>query len=91
MRVLGWAPPRYAHLPIAVDATGTKLSKQTGADAVSEAQPVATLCAVLRFLNQETPADLQHASLEQFWAHAIANWNLARVGTRRQAPALGRP
>jgi len=91
MRVLGWAPPRYAHLPIAVDAAGTKLSKQTGADAVSEAQPVSTLCAVLRFLNQETPAGLQHASLEQFWAHAIANWNLARVGTRRQAPAPGRP
>jgi glutamyl-Q tRNA(Asp) synthetase len=91
MAVLGWQSPRYAHLPIAVDATGTKLSKQTGADAVSEVQPVATLCAVLRFLNQDMPPGLEHASLERFWAHAIANWDLARVGTRRKAPAPGRP
>lgn len=91
MAVLGWPSPRYAHLPIAVDATGTKLSKQTGADAVSEAHPAATLCAVLRFLNQDTPPGLEHASLERFWAHAIANWDLARVGTHREAPAPGRP
>jgi glutamyl-Q tRNA(Asp) synthetase len=89
MSVLGWAPPRYAHLPIAVDATGVKLSKQTGAQPVSEAHPVATLCAALRFLNQGLPADLEHAPLDRLWVHAIADWDLARVGTHRHALAPG--
>jgi glutamyl-Q tRNA(Asp) synthetase len=87
MSVLGWAPLRYTHLPIAVDETGVKLSKQTGARPVSEAQPVATLCAALRFLNQNLPPDLEGASLDRFWEHAAGNWDLARVGTHRHALA----
>jgi glutamyl-Q tRNA(Asp) synthetase len=87
MSVLGWAPPRYAHLPIAVDQGGVKLSKQTGAQPVSAEQPVATLCAVLRFLKQTVPAQLERASLEQLWAHAIDHWDLSRVGASRSAPA----
>jgi len=89
MGVLGWAHPRYVHLPIAVDQSGVKLSKQSGAQPLNEAQPVATLCTALRFLNQEAPAALERAPLEGFWAHAIANWNLTRVGMRRQALAPG--
>jgi len=80
-------PRRYVHLPVAVDTSGAKLSKQSGAKAVDPAQPVATLCAVMRFLNQRVPAQLEHASLEQFWAQAIDHWDLGRVGARRSAPA----
>ena len=79
--------PRYVHLPVAIDTTGAKLSKQSGAEAVNPAQPVQALCAVMRFLNQPIPAKLEHASLEQFWEHAIEHWDLSRVGARRSAPA----
>jgi glutamyl-Q tRNA(Asp) synthetase len=78
--------PRYVHLPIAVDAGGTKLSKQTGAPAVDTAQPAATLCAVMRFLNQPIPPALARAPLAQFWAHAIEHWDLSRVRAQRSAP-----
>jgi glutamyl-Q tRNA(Asp) synthetase len=79
--------PRYVHLPVAVDAGGTKLSKQTGATAVDAAQPAATLCAAMRFLNQPVPPALERASLAQFWAYAIEHWDLSRVPGQHSAPA----
>jgi glutamyl-Q tRNA(Asp) synthetase len=79
--------PHYIHLPVAVDASGTKLSKQTGATAVDTAQPAAALCSVMRFLNQPVPRRLERAPLEQFWAYAIEHWDLSRVSAQRTAPA----
>jgi glutamyl-Q tRNA(Asp) synthetase len=79
--------PHYIHLPVAVDASGTKLSKQTGATAVDTAQPTAALCSVMRFLNQPVPPALERAPLEQFWAYAIEHWDLSRVSAQRNAPA----
>jgi glutamyl-Q tRNA(Asp) synthetase len=87
MSMLHLPPPRYVHLPVALDFSGAKLSKQSGARAVDAAQPVAALCAVMRFLNQPVPAEVELASLEQFWAHALEHWELARVGARRSARA----
>jgi glutamyl-Q tRNA(Asp) synthetase len=79
--------PHYVHLPVAVDASGAKLSKQTGATAVDATQPAATLCEVMRFLNQPVPPALERAPLEQFWAYAIEHWDLSRVRAQRTAPA----
>jgi glutamyl-Q tRNA(Asp) synthetase len=87
LRMLGRTPPRYMHLPVAVDASGVKLSKQTGAQPVDDTQPVRTLCEVLRFLGQPVPQDSEMASLENFWRYAIANWDLRRVAARLSAPA----
>jgi glutamyl-Q tRNA(Asp) synthetase len=79
--------PSYVHLPIATDANGAKLSKQTGAPPISTEQPAATLTAVWRFLQQRTPHDFAHAALDDWWAYAISNWDLESVGARRSAPA----
>jgi glutamyl-Q tRNA(Asp) synthetase len=38
-RILGARTPRYAHVPVAVDASGQKLSKQTGAAPIDLADP----------------------------------------------------
>lgn len=35
-RALGWQPPRYAHLPLLLDANRKKLSKRAGATSVTE-------------------------------------------------------
>lgn len=71
--------PAYAHLPVAVNAAGEKLSKQTRAAPVNRARPVPTLFAVLKFLGQEPPADLAGATLDELWAWATAHWQLGRV------------
>jgi hypothetical protein len=38
-------------------------------------------------LNQGSAADLADLTLRDFWRYAIANWDLGRVGCRREALA----
>ena len=87
LRLLGLPAPRYVHLPIAIDRNGQKLSKQTGATAIDTTRPMAVLHAVLEFLNQPTPASREGATVQEFWCHAIANWDLRRVGRHQKALA----
>lgn len=76
---LGVATPAYAHLPVAVNAAGEKLSKQTLAAPLDVKCPAASLVAALDFLGQSPPAGLAAADVAAVWAWAVANWRLARV------------
>ena len=51
-RILGAPQPRYAHVPVAVNAAGEKLSKQTGAAPLDLADPKRELARARRFLGQ---------------------------------------
>jgi glutamyl-Q tRNA(Asp) synthetase len=77
--LLGYATPAYAHLPVAVDATGAKLSKQTRAAPVDARDPVPALFAAATFLGQNPPQELRRAGSADFWDWARANWNLNNV------------
>ena len=78
-RCLGYATPRYAHLPVATNAAGEKLSKQTRAPALVPGHEAADLVAALRFLGQPVPAELAEARAAEVWAWAFANWSFAAV------------
>lgn len=78
-RLLGYPTPAYAHLPVACNAAGEKLSKQTLARAVEEAEPARVLVDVLDFLGQAPPPELAGAGLAALWEWAVAHWSLARV------------
>lgn len=86
-RLLGYQTPRYAHLPVAVNRSGEKLSKQTRALPIDPGRPLPTLLAVLRFLGQAPPSGLADASVEELWRWAIANWRLDKVPRVRTLPA----
>lgn len=51
-RLLGARTPRYAHVPVALNAAGAKLSKQTGARPLDLSDPKAELARARRFLGQ---------------------------------------
>jgi len=51
-RLLGAPTPRYAHVPVAVNAAGEKLSKQTGARPLDLSDPQAERARARRFLGQ---------------------------------------
>lgn len=77
-RLLGYAEPRYLHVPAAVNAHGEKLSKQTGAAALDLSSRERALHDALRFLGQ-APAE----GLDQ----AVRQWNPGRIPQRRTQPA----
>jgi len=60
-RLLGVPTPRYLHVPVAVNAQGEKLSKQTGARAIDPRKPAEEIAAALRFLGQSERATLREA------------------------------
>lgn len=72
--LLGLATPAYAHLPVAVNAHGEKLSKQTLAPAVSADRPVLVLRDVLGFLGQNLPEEARDADLAGLLRLAVADW-----------------
>jgi len=80
--LLGHPMPDYAHLPVAADERGEKLSKQTAAIAVNVAEPLPLLHRVLEFLGQTPPDELKTSDLDNFWRWAIDHWrpeNVPRV------------
>jgi glutamyl-Q tRNA(Asp) synthetase len=90
LRLLGRPAPVYAHLPVATDAGGEKLSKQTLARAIDEIAPARALAAALGFLGQKPPAALARAMPSEVWAWALEHWRIADVPRcmRLAAPAL---
>jgi glutamyl-Q tRNA(Asp) synthetase len=75
-QLLGAAKPRYLHTPVAVNAAGQKLSKQTLAPSISRDAAVTTLYDALAFLGQQPP---RSSSLKELWRWAIANWSPERI------------
>ncbi len=70
-RLLGLPTPSYMHVPVVLNESGEKLSKQTGAQALDLAHPLDELLRAARFLGLPI-ADAQ--SISSFWHLAIAAW-----------------
>jgi glutamyl-Q tRNA(Asp) synthetase len=95
-RRLGLPTPAYAHLPVAVNAAGEKLSKQTLAPATDSRDPVPALLDAMRFLGQEPPTDIGsrtpcgafHTTTADFWAWAKSAWRIDRVPRLRSSAAV---
>ena len=74
-RALGLATPRYLHVPIATNANGEKLSKQTHAAAV-HADDAQAMRAALRFLGQD---DVEPGPPADMLAAAVPQWDVERI------------
>ena len=85
-RALGYATPRYLHVPVAANARGEKLSKQTRAQPVDGRAPAPALAAALRFLGQPVPAAGDAAAM---LAQARGAWDPAAIPRRRVVAAAG--
>lgn len=89
-RCLGHTTPRYAHLPVATNVAGEKLSKQTLAPALDPAAAACELVRALRFLGQAPPIELGRAPLPEVWCWARAHWRFDAI-PRRAAISLAIP
>jgi len=85
-RLLGVPTPRYLHVPVVRNENGEKLSKQTGALAVTAGDEPAAVAALLdaaRFLDLDLAFGAAPRSRDDFWQAAIPAWG--RLLTRRSA------
>jgi glutamyl-Q tRNA(Asp) synthetase len=81
-------PLNYAHVPVASNTAGEKLSKQTLAKPLDTERPVHQLWLALQFLGQQPPEALQKATLGTLWSWAHANWLLASIPHQRVQNAM---
>jgi glutamyl-Q tRNA(Asp) synthetase len=82
-RLLGYPTPRYAHLPVAVNQSGEKLSKQTRAAPLGKTEAPVQLWRALRFLGQEPLEALKAETVADIWDWAFVNWRTERIPLRR--------
>jgi glutamyl-Q tRNA(Asp) synthetase len=74
-RLLGAATPRYLHVPVATNAAGEKLSKQTFA---TDARPD-DLPRALRFLGMDVPDEALRVQPGELLAWALKHWDAVRI------------
>lgn len=77
--LLKFQTPRYAHVPLVVNAAGQKLSKQTLAPALPEAGRGAALAGALTVLGHSPPDELQGSCPDELLKWASAHWRIANV------------
>ncbi len=82
--LLGLPRVGYAHLPLALDAEGRKLSKQERALAVEAADPLPALRAALAFLGQQVAAERTVAAT---LAAAVDAFDPRRISASPRTPA----
>lgn len=78
-RTLGLAVPRYAHIPVASNAAGQKLSKQHFARPLDAGHAGAYLYDALAFLGQSPPSGLRGAAAGELLEWGIRHWDIQKV------------
>ena len=90
--------PRYAHLPVAINERGEKLSKQTLAKAIDLRHATSEIAKALLFLGQPVPdkwlSDLNDSGTnrndtEELWKWAIAHWDQRHIPAKRAINSTG--
>lgn len=88
-RMLDLPTPDYAHIPVAANAAGEKLSKQTLAKPISEDEAPSLIMDALEFLGQQPEQALKQAGLNDIWQWAISHWDIQKVPKKRAIPIAG--
>lgn len=82
-QLLGYPTPQYAHIPVASNSAGEKLSKQTLAPAINSAQASKLLTQALNFLAQHPPEDLSEHKPSDILQWAKQHWDISKVPSER--------
>ncbi|MGI9289577.1 MAG: tRNA glutamyl-Q(34) synthetase GluQRS [Pseudomonadales bacterium] len=78
-QLLGYPSPTYAHIPVLLNASGSKYSKQTFAASVGGDDARDNLLAALRFLEQPMPPTALGQRVGGILDWACEHWQIQRV------------
>jgi glutamyl-Q tRNA(Asp) synthetase len=82
--------PHYAHLPLAADEKGRKLSKQYRDAPADPRHPLDALLQAWDFLGQPMPPE-RPLDLDDFWRWAIEQWRMESVPNRPRIAVAASP
>lgn len=78
--------PSYAHIPVATEHNGQKLSKQNLAKALPLNNKAEALFAAFTWLNQQPPAELK-GSIKELLHWGVTHWNIQALQGVKSQPA----
>jgi glutamyl-Q tRNA(Asp) synthetase len=76
---LHMTPPRHAHVPLLLEADGSKLAKSRQSVPLAGMAPQATLFATLQLLDHSPPATMENAGMEDLLTWAVTHWQPQRL------------
>jgi glutamyl-Q tRNA(Asp) synthetase len=79
LRALGYDAPSYAHIPVIIDRSGRKLSKQNHARPLDLRKAAGNLVECLSMLGQTLPPSLARGRTEEIMEWAVKNWALDTI------------
>lgn len=82
-RLLGLPSPDYWHLPVVTNASGQKLSKQTGAMGIAPGNAGGAALAALALLGLQPPLDVRGSDFRELWMWAAKHWDIGSMAGRR--------
>jgi len=86
-RQLGFTTPDYMHIPVAMNDQGQKLSKLTGAPAISANDVTEDLFLALRCLDQQPPESLARGDTATVWRWVAENWDASVLSGKTRISA----
>jgi glutamyl-Q tRNA(Asp) synthetase len=86
-QALAYPTPAYAHIPVAVDNLGHKLSKAAQSLAIQTEAASSLLWLALQSLRQTPPPALQIATVNAVWSWAIDHWSPGALAGHTLCPA----
>jgi len=85
--LLGAPAPAFGHVPLVLNDSGQKLSKQNHAPPLNDSAAANNLWQALVFLRQNPPAELARATVTELLTWGAANWD----STNLVSPTYYRP
>ncbi|MGK2915404.1 MAG: tRNA glutamyl-Q(34) synthetase GluQRS [Porticoccaceae bacterium] len=79
LQCLNQPTPYYGHIPVVVDAQGSKLSKQNGARAINPQIAAVNLYNALATLGQEPPRSMLGTTVEELLMWGVMHWQRTKV------------
>jgi glutamyl-Q tRNA(Asp) synthetase len=78
-KILGYKTPTYAHIPLATNSLGQKLSKQHHAKELPQNNEQKQIWLALSWLEQNPPLELRHSPINEIIDWGINHWDISKI------------
>lgn len=78
-KILGYKTPSYAHIPLAINSLGQKLSKQHHAKELPQNNEQEQVWLALSWLEQNPPLEIRKSPINEIINWGITHWDVSKI------------